>query len=41
MWTNKKKIEEPDKIVDIVENIVEFNKQNQTGVGMLSRLPIP
>ena len=37
----EKKFEEPDKIVDIVENIVEFNKQNQTGVGMLSRLPIP
>ena len=43
-----KKIEEPYKTVDIVENIIEFNKQNQTGVAlkiltpnqMLGRLPI-
>ena len=43
-----KKIEEPDKTVDIVENIVEFNKQSQIGVAlkiltpdqMLGRLPI-
>ena len=42
-----KKIEEPGKIVDIVENIAEMNKQSQKGVGlkiltpdqMLNRLP--
>ena len=41
-------IEKPNEIVDIVEKILEFSKQNQTGVGlkilipdqMLSRLPI-
>ena len=44
----KKKIEQPDKILKIVEKILEFNKQNQSGQGlkmltpnqMLSRLPI-
>ena len=43
----KKKIERPDKIVDIVEKILDFNNQNQEGQGlkiltpdqMLSRLP--
>ena len=48
-WKKKKKeIEKPNEIVDIVEKILEFNKQNQLGVGlkiltpdqMLSRLPI-
>ena len=42
------KIEKPDKIVEIVEEILKFNKQNQEGQGikiltpnqMLSRLPI-
>ena len=42
------KIEKPDKIVEIVEEILKFNKQNQQGKGikiltpnqMLSRLPI-
>ena len=42
------KIEKPYEIVDIVEKILEFNKQNQEGQGlkiltpnqMLSRLPI-
>ena len=41
-------IEKPDKIVDIVEEVVVFNRQNQEGQGlkiltpnqMLSRLPI-
>ena len=41
-------IEKPDKIVDIVEVVVVFNRQNQEGQGlkiltpnqMLSRLPI-
>ena len=41
-------IEKPDKIVEIVEKILKFNKQNQEGKGikilmpnqMLSRLPI-
>ena len=43
------KTEKPYKTVDIVEKILEFNKQNQEGQGlkiltpnqMLSRLPIP
>ena len=43
-----KDIEEPDKIVDIVEDILNFNKQNQKGQRlkiltpkqMLGRLPI-
>ena len=42
------KIEKPDKIIKIVEEIVRFNKQKQEGKGikiltpnqMLSRLPI-
>ena len=42
------KIEKPDKIVEIVEEIIKFNKQNQQGKGikiltpnqMLSRLSI-
>ena len=42
------KIEKPDKIVEIVEMTLKFNKQNQQGKGlkiltpqqMLSRLPI-
>ena len=41
-------IEKPDKIVDIVEKIFEFNRQNQEGQGykiitpdqLISRLPI-
>ena len=45
---NKIAIEKPDKIVDIVEEILEFNRQNQQGKGlkiltpdqMLDRLPI-
>ena len=44
----KKNIEQPDKILKIVEKNLEFNKQNQSGQGlkmltpnqMLSRLPI-
>ena len=42
------KIEKPSEIVDIVEEILEFNEQNQEGQGlkivtanqMLNRLPI-
>ena len=42
------KIEKPDKIVEIVDEILKFNKQNQSGEGlkiltpnqMLCRLPI-
>ena len=45
---NEIKTEKPDKILKIVEEILEFNKQNQSGKGlkiltpnqMLSRLPI-
>ena len=48
MSENEIKIEKPHKIVDIVERIFEFNRQNQEGQGlkmltpiqMLSRLPI-
>ena len=48
MSADEIKIEKPQKIVDIVEKILEFNKQNQEGKGlkiltpnqMLSRLPI-
>ena len=48
MNEEEKEIEKPNEIVDIVEEILEFSKQNQTGVGlkilipdqMLSRLPI-
>ena len=44
----RKKIEQPDKISKIVEEILKFNKQKETGQGlkiltpqrMLSRLPI-
>ena len=44
----KKKTEQPDKILKIVKEILDFNKQNQIGKGlkiltpdqMLSRLPI-
>ena len=47
MLEDEKEIEKPDEIVDIVENILESNKQNQEGQGlkiltpyqMLSRLP--
>ena len=45
MSENEKRIKQPDEIVDIVEKIIEFNKQNQ-GLNilipdqMLSRLPI-
>ena len=31
MPEDEKKIERPDKIVDIVEKIFEFNRQNQEG----------
>ena len=48
MSENELKIEKPHKIVDIIERIFEFNRQNQEGQGlkmltpiqMLSRLPI-
>ena len=48
MNEEEKEIEKPNEIVDIVEKILEFSKQNQTGVGlkilipdqMLSRLPL-
>ena len=44
----KKKIEKPDKILKIVEEVLKFNEQKQLGEGlkilapnqMLSRLPI-
>ena len=44
----KKKNEQPDKILKVVEEIFKFNKQNQSGEGlkiltsskMFSRLPI-
>ena len=48
MSRQKKEIERPDKIVNLVEMILEFNEQNQQGRGlkiltpnqMLRRLPI-
>ena len=48
MSKKEKKIKNPDAIVEIVEMILKFNKQNQQGKGlkiltpnqMLSRLPI-
>ena len=48
MSKEEKEIEKPNKIVDIVEKILEFNEKNQPGQGvniltpnqMLSRLPI-
>ena len=48
MSKEEREIEKPDKIVEIVEDILKFNKQNQEGKGlkilipnqMLSRLPI-
>ena len=48
MSKKEREIEEPDKVVEIVEEILEFNKQTQEEKGlkiltpyqMLSRLPI-
>ena len=48
MEEDEKEIEKPNKIVDIVQKILEFNKQKQEGQGlkiltpsqMPSRLPI-
>ena len=48
MAEDKKEVEEPDKILKIVEEILGFKKQNQSGKGlkiltpnqMLCRLPI-
>ena len=48
MSEDEKETEQPAKILKIVEEILEFNKQNQSGKGlkiltpnqMLSRLPI-
>ena len=48
MSEDEKRIEKPDEILKIVEDILNFNKQNQQGKGlkiltpnqMLSRLPI-
>ena len=48
MPKEEKKIEDPESIVEIVEDILKFNEQKQNGQGikiltpnqMLSRLPI-
>ena len=48
MSKEEREIEKPDKIVEIVQDILKFNKQNQEGQGlkelepnqMFSRLPI-
>ena len=48
MSENEIEIERPDKMVDLVQEMLEFNRQNQEGQGlkiltpeqMLSRLPI-
>ena len=34
MYKNEIKIKNPDRIVDIIKKILEFNKQNQTGEGL-------
>ena len=34
MSQEEKEIEKPDKIVEIVEKILEFNEQNQSGEGL-------
>ena len=34
MSEKEKRIEQPDKILDIVEKILEFNGQNQEGQGL-------
>ena len=39
MSEEEKEIETPNEIPDIVEKILEFNKQNQTGVGL--KIPTP
>ena len=39
MSEEEKEIEKPNEIADIVEKILEFNKQNQTGVGL--KIPTP
>ena len=48
MGEKEKEIEKPNEVIDVVEKILEFNKQNQSGQGlktltpdqMLSRLPV-
>ena len=48
MSENEIEIERPNKMVDLVQEVLEFNRQNQEGQGfkiltpelMLSRLPI-
>ena len=48
MSEDEKRIEQPERIVNIVEKILEFNERSQRGQGikiltpnqMLSRLPI-
>ena len=48
MGEEEKETEKPNEIIDVVEKILEFNKQNQSRQGlkilipdqMLSRLPI-
>ena len=34
MSENQKKIEQPDKVLKVVEEILKFNKQNQSGEGL-------
>ena len=49
MYEEEREIEKPNKIVEIVEESLKFNKQNQKGEGLkiltpnqlLSKLPIP
>ena len=49
MYEEEREIEKPNKIVEIVEESLKFNKQNQKGEGLKiltpnqlpSRLPIP
>ena len=39
MSEEKKEIENPNEIVDIVENILEFNKQQQQQQGQWLKIP--
>ena len=49
MYEEEREIQKPNKIVEIVEESLKFNKQNQKGEGLkiltpnqlLSKLPIP
>ena len=39
MSEDEKEIEKPGEIIDIVKEILEFNKQNQQGLGLQILIP--